>query len=60
MGVNTELKAVDQLLTDGVAEVVIKKELKEKLLSGKKLRIKLGIDPTGFDLHLGHMWWFIN
>ncbi len=55
MGVNTELKAVDQLLTDGVAEVVIKKELKEKLLSGKKLRIKLGIDPTGFDLHLGHM-----
>ena len=29
--------------------------LKEKLLSGEKLGIKLGIDPTGKDIHLGHL-----
>lgn len=46
---------VEKLLSLGVSDVIVKKDLKEKLLSGKKLRIKLGIDPTGFDLHLGHM-----
>ncbi|MFA4814559.1 MAG: tyrosine--tRNA ligase [Candidatus Gracilibacteria bacterium] len=55
MSVNTDEKAVDQLLSLGVADVIVKKDLKEKLMSGKQLRIKLGIDPTGFDLHLGHM-----
>lgn len=29
--------------------------LRETLLSGKKLNIKLGIDPTGKDIHLGHL-----
>lgn len=29
-------------------------DLKEKLKSGKRLRVKLGIDPTAPDLHLGH------
>lgn len=29
--------------------------LKEALLSGRKLSIKLGIDPTGKDIHLGHL-----
>lgn len=46
---------VDSILSDGVADVIVKADLKKKLLSGKKLRIKLGIDPTGSDLHLGHM-----
>lgn len=55
MPVNTDPAAIDQLLTLGVAEVVVEKDLKKKLASGKVLRIKLGIDPTGFDLHLGHM-----
>jgi tyrosyl-tRNA synthetase len=55
MSVNTDDKAVDQLLSLGVAEVIVKDDLRKKLQSGKKLRIKLGIDPTGFDLHLGHM-----
>ena len=35
-------------------EVLVKENLKKKLLSGKKLRIKFGIDPTGSVLHLGH------
>ncbi len=55
MAVNTDEKAIDKLLNLGVAEVIVKEDLKKKLLSGKQLRIKLGIDPTGFDLHLGHM-----
>ncbi len=43
------------ILDKGVADVIVRKELEEKLKSGKKLRVKLGIDPTGADLHLGHM-----
>lgn len=42
------------LLTRGVEEVIVKKDLEKKLASGKKLRIKFGIDPTGNVLHLGH------
>lgn len=45
---------IDELLTRGVDEVIIKESFEKKLNSGKKLRIKLGIDPTGPDLHLGH------
>jgi len=45
---------IEQLLTRNVEHVIDKGHLKEKLRSGKKLRIKLGIDPTSPDLHLGH------
>lgn len=55
MSVNTDPKAIDQVLSLGVADVIVKEDLKKKMMSGKVLRIKLGIDPTGFDLHLGHM-----
>jgi tyrosyl-tRNA synthetase len=51
----TNPDSVSNLLNRNVSEVVIKKELEKKLLSGKKLRIKLGIDPTGPYLTLGHM-----
>ena len=44
---------IDALLSRGVAEVIVKELLKKKLLSGKRLRIKLGIDPTSPDLHIG-------
>ncbi len=46
-------KKIDELLSRSVMEVIDKKDLKEKLLSGKKLKIKLGIDPTSPNLHLG-------
>lgn len=49
-----ENKAIDELLTRGVDEVIVKENLEKKLKEGKKLRIKLGVDPTGPDLHLGH------
>ncbi len=35
-------------------EIINIPELEEKLKSGRKLRIKLGADPTAPDLHLGH------
>ncbi|MDP1619970.1 MAG: tyrosine--tRNA ligase [Candidatus Moranbacteria bacterium] len=44
---------IDEILNRGVAEVIDRANLKKKLLSGKKLRIKLGIDPTSPNLHLG-------
>lgn len=48
-----DVKKVDELLTRGVAEAIDAKSLRAKLLSGKKLRVKLGIDPTSPNLHLG-------
>lgn len=44
----------DILLRRGVAEVIDAKSLTRKLHRGKPLRVKLGIDPTGYQLHLGH------
>ena len=46
-------KEIQELLTRGVAEVIDQKNLEKKLASGKKLRVKLGIDPTSPNLHLG-------
>jgi tyrosyl-tRNA synthetase len=37
----------------GIVEVIEKNSLKKRLASGKKLRVKLGIDPTGPKLHIG-------
>lgn len=44
----------NELLTRGVASVIPKKLAGEKLAGGKKLRIYMGIDPTGAKLHIGH------
>lgn len=41
-------------LTAGTARVLSEKELLEKLRLGRPLRIKLGVDPTAPDIHLGH------
>lgn len=43
------------LLERSVVDIIVKEELERKLNTGKKLRVKLGIDPSGADLHLGHM-----
>ena len=46
----------DQLarLTRGAAQVISEPELAEKLRANRPLRVKLGVDPTSADLHLGH------
>lgn len=44
---------VDELLSRGVEDIIVKEELKADLLSGRQLRIKLGVDPTSAKIHLG-------
>ncbi len=44
---------IKEILTRGVAEIIDRKSLEQRLKSGEKLRIKLGIDPTAKDIHLG-------
>ncbi len=46
----------DQLaqLTRGAAQIIIEAELAEKLRANRPLRVKLGVDPTSADIHLGH------
>ncbi len=43
------------LITRRAEEVIDRSSLREKLASRSNLRIKLGIDPTTPDLHLGHL-----
>ncbi len=54
MKINTDIQKIDKLINRGVEEIIDKNNLVQKLTAGKKLRIKLGIDPTAADLHLGH------
>ncbi len=44
----------EELLTRGVIEVINRDHLAQRLGKGDALRVKLGIDPTAPDLHLGH------
>lgn len=46
-------KKIEELLTRGVEDIIVKNELQEALLSGRQLRIKFGIDPTGAKIHIG-------
>lgn len=50
----TTVDAVFGALKHGTARIIPEDEFHKKLLAGKKLRIKLGLDPTAPDLHLGH------
>src|SRR6187549_1404430 len=42
------------LLKQGSAQIISEGELSQKLALGRPLRVKLGVDPTSPDLHLGH------
>jgi len=58
MGVITDEKKIDEVITRGVKEVFPSREnLKKVMMSGKRLRIYTGIDPTGDFLHVGHFIW---
>ncbi len=46
--------SLSEILNRGVEEVISRPVLEKKLKSGKKLRIKHGVDPTTSDLHLGY------
>jgi tyrosyl-tRNA synthetase len=43
-----------ELLKQGAAQLINEEELREKLALGRPLRVKLGVDPTTSDIHLGH------
>ena len=53
MKVVIDEKKIDEILDIGIEDIFIKENLKKKLLSGKILRVKFGIDPTGPKIHLG-------
>ncbi len=42
------------LIRRGASEILIEKELVERLENGRPMRVKAGFDPTAPDLHLGH------
>jgi tyrosyl-tRNA synthetase len=43
-----------ELIKRGSEELIVEEELARKLARGTPLRVKLGLDPTAPDLHLGH------
>ncbi len=47
-------KKIETILNRGVEEIIVKEHLERTLRSGKKLRVKFGIDPTKPDIHFGH------
>lgn len=50
---STTKQTSDTILTRGVEEVIVRDVLQKALESSKKLRVKLGIDPTSSNIHLG-------
>lgn len=54
VGISTDRAKINDVLHRGVEEIFVKENLEKRLQSGKPLRIKLGIDPTGGNIHLGH------
>lgn len=51
--IDTDPKKIEELLSRGVEDLFVKESLEKKLKSGKQLRIKLGFDPTGSNIHIG-------
>lgn len=44
----------EQIVFRGATHIVVEDEFREKVASGDKLRVKLGIDPSGSRLTIGH------
>lgn len=51
--IDTNPEKIEELLSRGVEDCFVREELKKELLSGRQLRIKFGIDPTGPKIHIG-------
>ncbi len=50
----TDIEAALAIIKRGADELILEADMRKKLESGRVLRIKLGLDPTAPDLHLGH------
>jgi tyrosyl-tRNA synthetase len=46
--------SLDHIFKRGVAEIISETSLRERMKSGKPLRLKMGFDPSKPDLHIGH------
>lgn len=51
--IETDIHKIDAVLSRGVQEIIGKDELRARMIAGEKLRIKLGIDPTSKNIHIG-------
>lgn len=51
---DTDVQKIDNVLSRGVSEILPNKNGLAKIMTEKKIRLYLGIDPTGAFLHLGH------
>ncbi len=49
-----DIKEQLEVIRRGADELLVERELVDKLESGKPLRVKAGFDPTAPDLHIGH------
>ena len=53
--INTDPKKIEEILTRSIQTILPSKDsFKKELLSGKKLKIYVGADATGTQLHIGH------
>lgn len=45
---------IEYVLRRGVAEIIVERELRQRLTEGTPLRLKMGFDPSRPNLHIGH------
>ncbi len=55
MNLKEELKIIKKGVEEIISEAELIKKLEKSKETGKPLRIKYGIDPTGYDVHIGHL-----
>lgn len=53
--IETQMQHIMRGVEEIISESEMRKRLEESLKTGRPLRIKLGVDPTASDIHLGHM-----
>ena len=51
--ISSDRATINEILSRGVEDVFVRESLEKKLITGGKLRVKLGFDPTGSKIHLG-------
>lgn len=56
--VKVDEQKIEEILSRGVEEIIERESLEAKLKSGKQLRVKHGIDPTGPKIHIGRAFQF--
>ena len=54
MDIDQQMEVIKRGAVDLINEVELRKKLARSLEQKKPLRVKLGLDPTAPDLHLGH------